>query len=425
MDRYSLFKLDPRYLKCLASLSVILLLISLWCRDMSEANAHAWSGKAIVLFVTYEVRPKEIRGTLGLPSALLLRSLPNKPRSLKFLLKDPQGYSQLVQGLRRALHQNLPIKIDQRQAYPQLARIDLIFAQHKINDPKSDVSLSPDQESPEARDIRKIDDVIIESHQGAPEAAVVNFKIPIKSLPKEIRFLWRSTLWFTRQGRRHRRRKQINTRSVSGIIIDQEEITPINFTPLEPEVIWRSPQAFVPPRQISPKSNLSSKHNHQTKDVLQHFKSLHSQIYQAFDHQSDEEIYDALSASLEGKALDSVFTSTYRALILRDQGGARARVTHVIALSHQELKLSQSSPRLRRHIAHYKNLNRDTSNSEPQYILRYHWRVAGEVTHWGHTHRRVNDYTAIYVMSFTHEGWRITFVEPLNQKRRPELEGSL
>ena len=116
-------------------------------------------------------------------------------------------------------------------------------------------------------------------------------------------------------------------------------------------------------------------------------------------------------------------------VVLRDQGGARAQVSHVIPLSHQELTTQQISPKLKRYLTQEVTPSRrevahPLKSSKP-YLIRYRWRVAGQVTHWGHTHRRVNDYEAIYMMSSTQRGWRITFVEPLSQTRRPELEGNL
>ena len=408
------------------------------CSVPPSGHGHAWSGKSIVLFVTYEIRPQEIRGVLGLPSPLLLRSLPQKPRSLGTLLQNPQGYAQLVQELRQVLQRDLPLKIDQRLSTPRLSRVDLILARtplsirdkgHSTSPLKSKVSSTENstEESDDAREIKVIDKVVIETHRGVPEAAVINFTIPVTTPPKKIRFLWRSTLWFARRGQRSRRR-QLSTRSVSGIIIDQEQITPITFTPREPEVIWRSPQALMPP-QRKPDSLRPIVTDASSLTRLQRFKRLHSQIYTAFDHDQDERIYDALSLSLDGGALDQVFTSTYRALILRDQGGARAQVSHVIPLSHQELTTQQISPKLKRYLTQGntpsgRELARPLKSSRP-YLIRYRWRVAGHVTHWGHTHRRVNDYEAIYVMSSTPQGWRITFVEPLSQTRRPELEGSL
>ena len=399
-----------------------------------SVHGHAWSGKSVVLFVTYEVRPEEIRGVLGLPSSLLLRSLSQKPRSLVTLLRDRHGYARLVTELRQVLQRDLPLKVDQRLKTPQLSRVDLILTRTPLeNQEKSSSGLTlkskvrsaegATKEPADAREIRVIDDVVLETHRGAPEALVINFKIPITGPPKEIRFLWHSTLWFTRRGQRSRQR-QLSTRSVSGMIIDQEQITPIMFTPLEPEVIWRAPQTLIPP-QRKPQSLSPSVSDVSSLTQLERFKRLHKQIYTAFDHDQDEQIYDALSLSLAGDALDQVFTSTYRALILRDQGGARAQVSHVIPLSHQELTAQETSPKLKRLLAQEMKELAHTLESSKPYLIRYRWRVAGQVTHWGHTHRRVNDYEAIYVMTSTLRGWRITFVEPLSQTRRPELEGSL
>lgn len=414
---------------------------------VSQAHAHAWRGQAVVLFVTYEIRDRELRGTLGLPSALLLREIPSRPATLNALLRQETGYAELVSALGVALRRDLPILIDQRERKPQLTRIDLIRSLQRPRGQQAlgrlrnkSSALIPPSSLSEERDLRVVDGVNVETHQGRPEAAVINFTIPLTHEPREVSFLWKSERWFMREGRRARRGRRVHkgsksgalsTRKVAGIIIDRAQITPISFTPVEPEVVWRSPKAFQPPRaqknsgqrlghleKPTPVNSPNTSIQELSESSIK-FHALHAQIYEAFQHQADVDIYDALSEALAGRALDEVFSSTYRALILRDEGGARARVTHLIPLSHRPLSNENATPKLRSHLA---KLN---EQRQAFYLARHEWRVAGEVTHWGHTHRRVHDYEAIYVMSEGPSGWRITFTMPLRQTRRPELEGGL
>ena len=395
----------------------------------SRANAHAWRGQAVVLFITYEVRPDEIRGTLGLPGALLLREFTSRPSTLRSLLRDKDGYTELVRTLQTILKRDLPVQIDHHDDTPHLTRVDVILSMPRSRDP-------------ELRDIRVIEGVNVETHSGQPEALVVNFSVPLKRAPREIRYLWKSERWFVREGRRGKRRRQLNTRRVSGIIIDRAKITPISFTPLEPEVIWRSPDALSPPKrtgQMSQATRVQGREEvgrsrvnerrvlggdvesslEKSSPETRTFHTLHAQIYSAFNYSTDEEIYDALGLALTGQTLDEVFASTYRALVLRDEGGARAQVTHLIPRAHKVITADDLSPKDRA------KLSKRSPTSRAQYIAKHSWRVVGEVTHWGHTHRRVYDYEAIYAMSETDRGWRIVFTSPLSQTRRPELEGGL
>jgi hypothetical protein len=45
------------------------------------------------------------------------------------------------------------------------------------------------------------------------------------------------------------------------------------------------------------------------------------------------------------------------------------------------------------------------------------WRVLGLVEHWGHVHRRINEYSAIYTLTPFGNQWKISGVEMTDQKR--------
>ena len=66
----------------------------------------------------------------------------------------------------------------------------------------------------------------------------------------------------------------------------------------------------------------------------------------------------------------------------------------------------------------------DGSQVDQGFVTRYRWRVIGEVKHWGYSHRRVNEYEAIYHVLHTPTGWRIVKIRPIGHTRRPELEGT-
>ena len=133
------------------------------------------------------------------------------------------------------------------------------------------------------------------------------------------------------------------------------------------------------------------------------FESLHRNIYRAFDYQTENEIYDALSRSVSAGLLDEIYDEVYQSLILREEGGAICTVRAV--------KLLECAV----------ELPPDRVGSE--YHVQCRWRVKGTVEHWGHTHLRTNEYRARYRVGASDSvgagggQWRITDVDIADQQR--------
>lgn len=397
------------------------------CGFIQSAWSHAWKGQEVVLFVTYDLSGQDLKATVGLPVDLAFTTNKLPLKSLQYVKKSLAQKSLTVLpdsrliDLRHRVQRDLKVLVNGKKKLPTLNKVDLILT-HPSNSINN-----------QARLVRFWEKTQIETHSGTQNAMIVTLTYPIASVSKleNIHFVWQSTDWFikSKTTRIHRLRKRLTSKSVSGLIIDKKEITPITFTPTEPEVIWRSPQDFVSmmkysSSQVAKKSwwtkfkNLfwSSSADYSHSELAEVFTSLHRRIYSAFDKERDEEAYHALSLVLSGDMLDEVFQSTYQALILRDQGGAKAKVTHVIPLTLDVLKKSDLPSRFSKDL---------TSKGTSQVYFRYQWRVVGQVNHWGHSHRRVNDYKALYAMSRLQDKWKLTAVHPLFQTRRPELEGAL
>ncbi len=130
--------------------------------------------------------------------------------------------------------------------------------------------------------------------------------------------------------------------------------------------------------------------------ALQRFQDLHQNIYRAFDYDSDDAIYDALAQSVDGRLLDTIYADVYRSLILRDEGGAICRVKK---LEYVDCVPAEKDP------------------ETPGWTFDAHWRVHGLVQHWGHTHQRINEYQARYLMTPEEGLWRIRDVEIREEKR--------
>ena len=137
--------------------------------------------------------------------------------------------------------------------------------------------------------------------------------------------------------------------------------------------------------------------------ALYDFRSLHENVYRAFDYSTESEIYDALARSVTAELLDSVYAEVYESLILREEGGAVAKVQSVRIL---EANVEGRDERAVR------------------YQVRCRWRVQGLVEHWGHPHLRTNLYYAVYTVQRLDEGWRIADVEILSQERLDTTQGN-
>lgn len=135
------------------------------------------------------------------------------------------------------------------------------------------------------------------------------------------------------------------------------------------------------------------------------FEPLHANLYKAFDHASEGEIYDALERSVSGPLLKTLYTQVYNSLVQAEQGGMLGIVTGVepLALDVQGIATDEQGR------AHIEVLHR--------------WRVAGTVYHWGHSHTRVHEYEAVYTLAGLEQGWRIVG-QQMRQQRWVEGDGA-
>jgi len=130
------------------------------------------------------------------------------------------------------------------------------------------------------------------------------------------------------------------------------------------------------------------------------FVALHANIYRAFDYTSESDIYDVLAQSVAGGLLDEVYNEVYQNLIMRDQGGAVARVRSVETIDRVVIS-SGTMP----------------GSGAAAFRIHCRWQVHGAVTHWGHIHARTNEYDANYTVSQQDDRWKITGVEVIEQHR--------
>ena len=126
------------------------------------------------------------------------------------------------------------------------------------------------------------------------------------------------------------------------------------------------------------------------------FETLHGNVYDAFSARTEGEIYDLLSASVDATTLDELYGDVYESLIMREQGGAICSIERIEVL---EKSVTPSEA------------------GDPGFAVDWSWRVHGVVSHWGHLHRRINQYRATYRVEHDGQAWKIGAVDVLEHQR--------
>jgi hypothetical protein len=125
--------------------------------------------------------------------------------------------------------------------------------------------------------------------------------------------------------------------------------------------------------------------------------------YRAFDYRKESDVYDVLAQSVDGELLTKVYLEVQKSLELESQGGARARV--------YELDLRKCE------------LNDAGEEGVRGFEAKCSWVAIGTVTHWGHTHDRVNRYEAQLSVGVIDGKWKLQALELLNQERTEQRVG--
>ncbi len=121
---------------------------------------------------------------------------------------------------------------------------------------------------------------------------------------------------------------------------------------------------------------------------------LHN-TYRAFDGREESVIYDRLAESISGDLLTSVYLQTLHSMELEGQGGARAKVDDVEIIELRDGRMS----------------------GDHAQEFRCRWNVGGSVGHWGHVHRRANQYDAALEITPVNGAWKITRIDLRDEQR--------
>jgi hypothetical protein len=136
--------------------------------------------------------------------------------------------------------------------------------------------------------------------------------------------------------------------------------------------------------------------SHQAEEVLH---ALLHNTYRAFDRRDESLVYDRLALSISGDLLSDVYLQMRRSMELENQGGARVKVDQVEVLEVDEQKAAGTG-----------------------LAFACRWTAAGSVGHWGHIHRRINQYDAVITIESVDRVWKITRID-LREEQRIDPNG--
>lgn len=133
----------------------------------------------------------------------------------------------------------------------------------------------------------------------------------------------------------------------------------------------------------------------QVAEAQQIVPPLLRNVYRAFDHHAESDVYDVLARSVDGELLRKLYLETIQALTLDGREGTRVTIAEFSAT------VDKVAP----------------NPKGAGFVADCNWMARGIVGHWGHSHPRVNIYNArLTVMPVQHE-WKLTGLEVQEVRR--------
>jgi hypothetical protein len=146
--------------------------------------------------------------------------------------------------------------------------------------------------------------------------------------------------------------------------------------------------AVAKPSYLAPKMTAE-----QAEAIL---NSLLKNIYRSFDFREETDVYDRLATSVSGDLLSEIYLQNRRSMVVKQAGGAQARVKEVEILDVAVGNVDGHPLKL---------------------LFQAEWTATGKVGHWGHLHIRKNQYEANITVEPVDGAWKITDLELLEEKR--------
>ena len=118
-------------------------------------------------------------------------------------------------------------------------------------------------------------------------------------------------------------------------------------------------------------------------------------VYRAFDHHEESDVYDVLARSVDGELLRKLYLETIQALTLDGREGTRVTIAEFSA-----------------------TVDKVEPNPKGEgFIADCNWMARGIVGHWGHSHPRVNIYNARLTVTPVKDEWKLTGLEVQEVRR--------
>ena len=124
---------------------------------------------------------------------------------------------------------------------------------------------------------------------------------------------------------------------------------------------------------------------------------LHN-TYRAFDFREESDVYDKLEMCNYGDLLSEIYIQTKRSMILENQGGIQVKLKSINIIDADEVRL--------------KDLEKDAL------AFQCEWIVEGDVGHWGHIHKRINQYQAFMKIKPVDGSWKMYDLEIIEESRK-------
>ncbi len=136
------------------------------------------------------------------------------------------------------------------------------------------------------------------------------------------------------------------------------------------------------------------KNTYTTPEAKELITQLLKNTYRAFDFREEGDIYDKLSMCNDAELLQKIYLQTRKSMVIENQGGIEAKVNEVLVTKVEE----------------------ETSDGEGL-SYRCNWIVKGVVGHWGHKHKRVNQYDAIIKIKPVDGVWKMFDLDIIEEVR--------
>ena len=118
-------------------------------------------------------------------------------------------------------------------------------------------------------------------------------------------------------------------------------------------------------------------------------------VYRAFDHRVESDVYDVLERSVDGELLRKLYLETIQALTLEGREGTRVTIAEFSATVDKV----------------------EANNTGEGFSADCNWMARGIVGHWGHSHPRVNIYNARVTITPAKGEWKLTGLEVQEVRR--------